>query len=307
MTEPIYIWVPVTLVGPVLWAASTHIDKYLVDRYFSDRDVSVLLVFTALIGVVLLPFIAVLSPGFAAIPPASIAVITFTGVLYMVAMYFYLQALQSNEASVVAPFYQVASVFAYGLAYVVLGEVLTPTQLLGAGLIVAGTALASLRSGARIGKINFRLVVLMLACALALAISSVVFKLFAVRDKFWPTTFWTYVGEALYGVVLLAMPGPRRLLVALVRSNPMSVIGINGANEVINLVGGLIARYAMLLAPLGLVQALSSTTTIFVFLFGIVLTLSFPRYGREDLSRRSILQKAFAVTLVALGVARLGA
>lgn len=298
-------WLLVAFVGPILWAISTHIDKYLVDRYFREHDVAVLLVFTALIGLVLIPFIAAYAPGVAALPTASILIIALTGVLYMVAMYFYLQALQSNEASIVAPFYQATPIFAYGLAYAVLGEVLSRSQIIGGLLIVAGTALASFGLGTK-SKLNVRLVILMLACALSLAISSVVFKLFAIRDDFWPTTFWTYVGEAVFGAAILVIPSQRRLFQNLLRVNPGPVLAINGANELINLGGGLIARFALLLAPLGLVQAVSSTTTIFVFLFGIVLTLLFPAIAQEDLSAGALIQKAVAVTLVALGVMRIG-
>jgi drug/metabolite transporter (DMT)-like permease len=299
-------WLIVALVGPVLWAVSTHMDKYLVERYFKSRDVGVLLVFTALIGIVLLPFIAFYVPSFAALSFTSILVIASTGLLYMAAMYFYLQALQSNEASVVAPFYQATPILAAALAYAVLHEVLSGKQILGGGLIVAGTALASFGFGAGKSKINLRLIVLMLLCATALAISSVVFKLFAIREDFWPTTFWTYAGEAVFGILILAIPSQRQVLRSLLHANPGPVLAINGANELINLGGSLIARYALLLAPLGLVQAVSSTTTIFVFLFGIILTVVFPKIAQEDLSVRSLLQKAAAVTLVTLGVIRLG-
>jgi uncharacterized membrane protein len=52
-----------------------------------------------------------------------------------------------------------------------------------------------------------------------------------------------------------------------------------------------------------LVQAIGSTTTLFVFIFGIALTLSFPRLGRESLSRRELLQMGAAAVLVAAGEA----
>ena len=61
----------------------------------------------------------------------------------MAAMYFYLQALQTEEASVVAPFFQAAPVFSFGLAYLVLREVPSARQFLGSGLVVAGSALLS--------------------------------------------------------------------------------------------------------------------------------------------------------------------
>jgi hypothetical protein len=42
---------------------------------------------------------------------------------------------------------------------------------------------------------------------------------------------------------------------------------------------------------------------LFVFLFGVLLTLCFPRLGREDLSARNLAQKGIAAIVVAAGVA----
>jgi len=297
-------WLIYAFAGPVLWAASTHLDKYLVERYFKHSSVAVLLVFTALIGLVMLPFILYWQPAVLGLPAKDCAIIAFSGVLYMTAMYFYLEALQAEEASVVAPFFQAGPLFAYALAYLVLGETLTRIQLLGGGLIVAGGLLLSLHP--RGGRVRLRLVFLMLTCALILAVSSVIFKVFAVQDAFWSTTFWTYLGEALYGAWLLALPGPRRQFLALLRSHTGAVLGVNAVNEIINLGGGLGMRYAMLLAPLSLVQAIGSTTTLFVFLFGVLLSLFWPRLGREDLSRRDLLQKGAAALLITAGVILVG-
>jgi len=56
------------------------------------------------------------------------------------------------------------------------------------------------------------------------------------------------------------------------------------------------------LAPVGLVSAISATSTFFVFLFGILLTLFFPNLGREDLSARNVMQKAVGGVLIMAGV-----
>jgi threonine/homoserine/homoserine lactone efflux protein len=61
-------------------------------------------------------------------------------------------------------------------------------------------------------------------------------------------------------------------------------------------------RYAALLAPVALVSAISSTTTFFVFAFGILLTRFFPRLGREDLSAGNLTKKGIGALLVAAGV-----
>jgi hypothetical protein len=143
----------------------------------------------------------------------------------------------------------------------------------------------------------------MCGATFVLALSSVVFKFFAVQDEFWSTTFWTFVGEGLFGAGILAVPHYRKQFVHLFRRNPGAVIGVNAANELINLGGGLGVRYATLLAPVGLVSAISATSTFFVFIFGVLLTLFFPRLGREDLSSRNVVQKAAGGLAIMAGVA----
>src|ERR1700681_294317 len=141
----------------------------------------------------------------------------------------------------------------------------------------------------------------MLSAALVLALSSLIFKIFALRDDFWPTTFWMFVGEALFGAALLAIASYRRQFFDLLRRNHGAVLSINATNELINLGGGLGTRFALVLAPLSLVQAIGSTTTLFVFGFGVVLSIFFPALGRENLSRRELLHKGLAAMLVAAG------
>jgi uncharacterized membrane protein len=294
-------WLVFAFSGPILWAISTHLDKYLVERYFKTSDVAVLLIFTALIGLIALPFIWWFEPKAMAPDLATAALMATSGVLYMIGMLFYLQALQSEEASVVAPFYQAVPLFSYLLGYLVLGERLSAVQLGGGGLIIGGTVLVSLRPGLHKKRLKGRFVALMLACALCIAVSSLIFKLFALQDEFWPTTFWMFVGEALFGAALLAVGAYRRRFVALLRSSPGAVLSINAANELINLGGSLGTRYALLLAPLSLVQAIGGTTTLFVFGFGVMLSVVCPSLGREDLSGRELLRKGAAAILVAAG------
>jgi hypothetical protein len=50
---------------------------------------------------------------------------------------------------------------------------------------------------------------------------------------------------------------------------------------------------------------MSSTTTPFVFVFGVVLTRFFPQLGRKSLAWRDFAQKLAAACLMAIGVALL--
>jgi hypothetical protein len=54
---------------------------------------------------------------------------------------------------------------------------------------------------------------------------------------------------------------------------------------------------------LSIVQAIGSTTTLFVFAFGVAFSVFFPRFARETLSVRELAQKKTAALVVAVGVA----
>jgi drug/metabolite transporter (DMT)-like permease len=296
------MWLVYAFSGPVFWAVSTHIDKYLVDRYFRHADTTVLMVFTAFIGILFMPPILlfnsnVLKPG-----AFAIAVMIVSGILYMGAMLFYLRAIQSEEASVVAALFQASTLFTFFLGWLFLGEKLGWSKGAGCAAIVAGALILSQGRRLSLKKFKLRLVLLMLAATFVLALSSVLFKFFSIEGDYWTTNFWNFLGEALFGLVILLVPHYRRQFLHLFRRHPGPVIGINAANELINLGGGLGVRYAMLSAPVAVVSAISATTTFFVFACGVLLTLFAPRLGHEDLSAHNLVRKGLGAVLITGGV-----
>ncbi len=295
-------WLPLALTGPILWAVSTHIDKYLVDRYFANSDTAVLMVFTALLSATLLIPIAIFAHGIFDVRLGDVAVLAASGAMFMGAMLFYLRAIQGDEASVVATLFQANTLFTFLFAYLFLGEKLEARQLTGGALIIFGALLISFEAHSAKGW-RIRLIVLMLVCTAVLAGSTIVFKVFAVRDDFWRTTFWMWVGESIFGVAIIAIPHYRKQFVALLKKNFGAVLGVNGANELINLGGTLGMRLALTMAPAALVSVVSSTTPLFVFVFGTALSFFAPRLSKEDLSRRALTQKAIASAIMVAGVA----
>jgi drug/metabolite transporter (DMT)-like permease len=297
-------WILLAFCAPVLWAASTHIDKYLVEKFFKDTGVGALLIFTSLLGLVGLPIIWAFVDVFS-IGTTGVIVTSISGLLYLTAMYFYLRALQQEEASTIAPLFQTSTLFTYAIAYFVLHEQLTWPRILGGLLIMGGTLVVSYDPERR-HRFKTSVVLLILACTATLAVSSVVFKLFAIQNAFWPVTFWNFAGEAVFGAGLLCVPAVRRDFLGMFKKSPGAVMGINAANELINLGGSLATRWASLLGPVALVSAITGTTSFFVFLFGVLLSLFFPKLGREDLSGQSLVQKGIAVVLIVAGVILIG-
>lgn len=297
------MWLAYAFAGPILWAASTHIDKYLLERYFRGADVAVLMIFTALIGALMLPLVAAFAPHALAQDAAGALVMAASGLLYMGAMLFYLKAIQSEEASVIASLFQMSTIFTLLLGYALLGEAPGARRFVGMALIVAGAVSVTFAPSGRGAKLRVRTLALMACSTFVIALSSVLFKYFAVRSDYWSATFWTFVGQVLFGALILARGAYRRQFATLLRTNTSALLSLNAINEAVNLAGGLGVRFASLMAPVAVVSAISSTTSLFVFAFGVLLSLFAPAIAREDLSPANLLRKGVAAAVAALGVA----
>ena len=100
-------------------------------QIFPASDTAVLMVFTALLGVIALPVIWLFEPRVLALSWLATGVMTLSGILYMGAMLFYLRAIQTEEASVVAPLFQANTLFTFALGILILHEMPRWPQLVG--------------------------------------------------------------------------------------------------------------------------------------------------------------------------------
>jgi drug/metabolite transporter (DMT)-like permease len=297
-------WPAYAILGPILWAISIHCDKYLLDHTLRGVSAAILLVFTAGVEVIALAVIGLIDPAVLHVTPGSMLLMMLSGVLYMAAMLSYFYALQSGAPSVVSPFFQTAPVFGYALGYFFLGEQLSAAQFAGAALIICGAVFVSLNIGISFPwGMNYRVAALMLVSAFGMASSTLIFKISAIKADFWTSAFWMYAGGAVFATGLLANPRYRKQLLSFGRANSRKALAVCGLNEIVNLSGNLFSRFAALLAPISLVQAVTGTTPIFVLFFGVLLSLTWPTLTGERLSVRELLQKLIASGLVIAGLA----
>lgn len=295
-------WFLIALLAPALWSICNHIDKYLISKYFKGSGTGSLLIFSSLIGVFVLPIIFVFHPEVLSIDPLYGLLIAINGALYILALIPYIYALEKDEASIVMPLYQTVPIFSYILAFIVLKESLTTAQLLASSLIILGAIFITLDLSGK--KIRFKKQVfgLVLLSSFLVALNGLIFKFVAIRETFWTTSFWEYIGFATLAVLLFTFVKPyRRQFLFVIKRNKIPVIGLNGFNEVINVIGKLSMNFAMLLTPLALAWVVNGFQPFFVLFYGIILTVFFPKLGNENLSKKHLSQKIFAIALMFLG------
>jgi drug/metabolite transporter (DMT)-like permease len=297
-------WIFIALVSPLAHAVVNHLDKYLISRYVKGGSVGTLILFSALFAVVALPVIVLLEPAvFHSVTIQQAIVLMINGALLVVAIMFYLYALEDEEASYVVPFFQLVPVIGFILGYFLLRETLITQQIMGALLIVAGGVVLSLELVGGRYRLKTKLVLLMLGSSFFYAINAVIFKWIAVDQGFLNSLFWDLLGKFLFGVVLFfCVRSYREAFFNLLAHNKMTIISLNAINEVIALVGEAALVLAVLYAPVALVQSVGGLQPAFVFVLGIVITLLFPKFGKESLERKLLIQKIVGIVIMTVGV-----
>lgn len=295
-------WFLIALLPPALWSVTNHFDKYLLSRFFKGGGVGALMVFSSIIGLFLLPFIALLHPEVMRFSTVSI-LIAINGFLYILAVLPYFYALQRDEASICVPLFQLIPVFSFVLAYMILGETLTNRQIIGGLLIMFGAIGISLdlSDGKKI-KFKKEVFLLMMLSSLLFSLNFLFFKYFAIQSNFWFTSFWEYVGFAIFASLLMFFVKPyREQFVTVLKTNKTTVLGLNGINEITNIIAKISFNYASLLTPITLVWVVNGLQPFFVFLYGVILTLLFPKISQENITKKVLFQKLLAIIVLFTG------
>ena len=295
-------WFFIALCAPFLLACANHNDKFLLSRYLKEKNIGAIVIFSSLFSGVAIPIVLFIQPDVYDVSLVQGSAVVATGMLSVVAVVCYLYALDLDEASFVTPLYQTVPIFAYFLGYVVLGETITPAQGSASFVIIVGALALSFEFDRRGMRFKRNVVALMLAASFLSAINGVIFKLIAVDRGFWVSLFWGFVGQMMAGLTfLVCVPSYRRDFLSLFKQQKVAVVGLITLSKILFSVSEAVTLYATLLAPVALVLLVNSFQPLFVFTFGVVLTLFFPRVAKESLGRMKMLQKGTGIGLMLVG------
>lgn len=297
-------WFLIALIAPLLWSFVNHIDKFILSKHQEGRGVGAILIFSSLFSVVILPIIGFLYHSeIFKISFADFVVLFFVGFLSASAFYFYLRAMDIEEASVVVPLFQFDPVFGYVLSYLILGESLRLSQILSSVLILVGIILLSLEIDSENNlKIKKHVLMWVAASSFLFALSGVLFKKLALVDSFWVSIFWQYLGLTAFGIfTLLFSKKFRDDFITMVKKPRALIISLNVLSEVFYMAGGIANNFALLIAPVALVFVVNSYQALFVFIVGVLFTLFLPSFTSEKITRKHFFHKLISIIIILIG------
>lgn len=296
-------WFLIALVGPLLYAMTNHIDKILLEKYFKESGVGTIMLFSSLLSIFAIPFFLFADPLVLNVSIQNIFILAAVGILNVLVLWFYLLALNEEEASITIVFYQLVPVLGSILGYFLLHEKLSHIQLIAMAIVIFGTTIISFELDAENKfKLRTKTIVFMLLASTFWALESVIFKLVALEENVWRSLFWEHVMMVIVGILIFTFIRSYRInFLKALQFNSVKVLSINACNEILYIIGNVVFAYAYLLAPIALVLLVDSFQPIWVLVIGIILTVFFPKISSERISSKHLTQKIIAIVITGIG------
>lgn len=292
------------LFASFLWAITNHIDKFLVNGIDeSGHSVKTLLVFSTLIaGIVLSPIWLIISKFSVSISLVSLICVILSSFIYIFAIYFYFKALEKNDASIVAVMFQLIPVFSYILGLIFFKENLTIKQIIGSIIIILSAILISFDFEESKSKGKWKALILMALSSLSYAIYYFLFDIGIRNSSYNSCAFWFQMGLLILGIILICIRKFRVTFIKAIKNNGKKYISLNITNEAINIIANLLVNFVNLTLPLALVNVLNGFQGAFVFILGVIGIKLLPKYFKEDLDKKIVIQKVGSIILSIVGL-----
>lgn len=293
-----------TILASFLWGVTNHIDKFMINGIDEDgSSLKTLMVFSTLVaGFLISPIWLIVSKFSVSIDLFSFITILISSVVYILATYFYFIALDKNDASMVVVMFQMIPVFSYILAFLFFKETLTVPQTIGSIMILLSAIIISLDFEEKNNKSKLKALLLMVLSSLCYAIYFVLFDVAIRHSSYHSCAFWYQIGLLLIGMVLICIKSYRTTFIKAVKNNGKIYLSLNIANEVLNLFANFLVNFATMTIPIAVANVLNGFQGAFVFLLGIIGMKLLPKYFKENLNKKVVLQKVSCIILSIIGL-----
>ena len=293
-----------TIFASFLWGITNHIDKFMINGIDeSGSSIKKLLVFSTLVaGIILSPIWLIISKFSIGISNISLLCVLLSSFVYILATYFYFKALEKNDASIVVVMFQLIPVFSYILALIFFEENLALQQIIGSILIILSAVLISFDFEEKNNKSKWLALILMTLSSLLYATYFFLFDIGIRNSSYNSCAFWLQIGFLIQGIILICFKNYRSTFIKAIKNNGQKYFYLNITNEVINLIANLLVNYANVTIPLALANVLNGFQGAFVFILGVIGVKLLPKYFKENISKKIVVQKISCIIISIVGL-----
>ena len=301
-------WLVFVIITVFIDSIRIFIDNYVSDVYFKGKGAAAQKLFY---GYLRIPFaiITLIITGFDFdITPLNVAALLFIGgFINGFSGIFYYKALEIDDSTNLGIFIQLAPVFYLILGWIFLGETFSPIQLIGFAVIMAAPLIIVLSTRKKSRKIRIKAILYSFLYVLIAVISHLIFIRGNDRTdaSFITTVSIVLLGKGLSGLIIVWCNRKwHRRWYQVVKRSRKKVFRPMLTNFFIGTTIEFTYRAALATAPTVAMASVTSDSSepIVIFFMGLLLTLVWPKFGREKLDKKTIIVHLIATVLVVAGI-----
>ncbi|MEN9557860.1 MAG: hypothetical protein RL141_229 [Candidatus Parcubacteria bacterium] len=289
-------WILFALIAPFFWTASNFVDKYVLEKY--TKGIVDFLFFSSIASwflfFVLLPFVGMPALNLYAFLPI------ITGMILVYSYGFYAKALGQGDTSSLVILFNLIPVVTVILAFVFLGQTLSPNELLGLCVVLIGATMISLEKTKNIFIKGLGMILV------AIFIWSVMYLIVdygLTKMSYWDYLLLDSLGSALAAPTFFIIPSMRRRLIGRIKQASMKKYFWVSCNGLLDFFGHMSVKQALALVPsAGLVTTVTQTQSFYTIALGVLLTLLVPKIIKENITIPRLLKKTIGAVIMFTGV-----
>jgi len=300
-------WIIILTIAVISDALRIFIDNYVSDVYFKERGaVSQKIVSGIVVPTAGLAILVFTNFNFFSTPSDTIALLLLSGVLGSLAGIPYYRALEIDDSTNVGIFFQFSPVLYLIVGWAIGDEDFSILKLISCLIILAAPLIIILSARKRSRKVRFK--------AALLAFISIIFYVASgetfIQGNSTDVNVFSEVGLVLLakGLTDLIIIGSHRKwrerLSKVMRSSHNKVLFPINISIMLRIVQEISYRIGLIMAPTVAIASAASDSVepIVIFFMGLVLTLIWPKFGREKLQKKVVLVHLVATALVVVGI-----
>ena len=301
------IWLVFVAIATVLDSTRIFIDNYASDVYFKGRGAvsqKLFYGYAFLVGALVLAIVT----GFSFDGQYWLNYLLFvgSGLLSGFAGIPYYKALELDDSTNIGIFTQLAPVFYLILGWFLLDQAFSPFQLLAFFVIMLAPLLIVVTTRKRSRKIKIRAVFYALLYVLLATIGNVIFVKENTADlNFLTEILFVFLGKGISDLIIVyTHPKWRRRFHSVMMSSRKKVLRPLISNSLVGFTKDIVYRLGLVMAPTVAIASAASDSAepIVIFFMGIVLSLIWPKFGREKLDKKTVMVHLIATAIVVVGI-----
>ena len=297
-------WLILCIVAACAWAIGNFIDNYIADVIFKNKTPQALKAINGPFYLLIAGAIALIV-GLEATEPLQIAMLMLSGALSSLASIPYYTALKHEEATGAAIYYQLIPVFYLVADWLIFQQEISGRQILAFLIIFAAPIVVIFsRKRAKTRRNEMTAGLLFVIYAIITVASGLFSTHFSDNIGFTTMFFWYLIGRGCCDLLLFIVNGSWRHRFKYIWRHKRKQFLISAiTDQTFHTIAEFAYRSAMIIGVAALASVVANTAELIItFVLGIILSIIWPKFGREQIHRHIIIAHLLATILAVIGV-----